>query len=79
MIDCFRNQFQILLKNKIIVKEKRISVEEACKRGITDVSKDGALLIKTKRNYYMDLNIIKVLDYNPYLRDKQNKVDVNGE
>lgn len=56
MINCFRNQFQTLLRNKIIVKEKLMKAEDAYKKGLTDISKDGVILIKTKKKYFLDLN-----------------------
>ncbi|MBQ9386808.1 MAG: hypothetical protein IJU24_08015 [Bacteroidaceae bacterium] len=56
MINCFRNQFQTLLRNKIIVKEKLMKAEDAYKKGLTDISKDGVILIKTKNKYFLDLN-----------------------
>lgn len=75
MINSFRNIFQILLEKKIIVKERRISADVARKRGLTDVSKDGALLIKIKKNYYMDLTQIDTLGYHPHLRNKRHRTD----
>lgn len=55
MIDCFRNHFRELENKGLIVKMKPISVKKAQRRGIYDVSPDGALIIKTKRNFYFDL------------------------
>lgn len=55
MIDCFRNHYRYLYDNGIIVKKKLISVKKAQRRGIYDVSRDGAIIIKTKRNFFFDL------------------------
>lgn len=55
MIDCFRNHYEELKNKGLIVKRKPISVKKAQRRGIYDVSADGALIIKTKRNFYFDL------------------------
>lgn len=54
MINCFRNHFQDLIKeNKI--RCKWVSYDKAMKKGFINASKDGAIIIKTKRNFYLDL------------------------
>lgn len=55
MIDCFRNHYRYLYDNGYIVKKKLISQEKAQRKGIYDASPDGAIIIKTKRNFYFDL------------------------
>lgn len=55
MIDCFRNHFRELYDKGLIVKVKPISVKKAQRKGFYDVSPDGAIFIKTKRNFYFDL------------------------
>ena len=55
MIDCFRNHYRYLYDNGFIVKKKHISVKKAQRKGIYDVSRDGAIIIKTKRNFFFDL------------------------
>ena len=55
MIDCFRNHFRELENKGLIVKMKPISVKKAQRKGFYDVSPDGAVFIKTKRNFYFDL------------------------
>ena len=55
MIDCFRNHYRDLYDKGLIVKRKLISVKKAQRKGFYDVSPDGALFIKTKRNFYFDL------------------------
>lgn len=52
MINCFRNHFD---RNKI-AKLKHISKVEAEKKGIPNVSEDGALLVTTKKGYYFDFS-----------------------
>ena len=55
MIDCFRNHYRDLYNKGLIVKVKPISVKKAQRKGFYDVSPDGAVFIKTKRNFYFDL------------------------
>ena len=54
MIDCFRNHYKELKDKGLIVKKKLISVKKAQRKGFYDVSIDGALIIKTRRNFYFD-------------------------
>lgn len=54
MIVCFRNQFQDLIKEEKI-RCKWVRCEKAKRMGIINASKDGAIFIKTKRNFYLDL------------------------
>lgn len=55
MIDCFRNHYRYLYDKRLIIKIKLISVKKAQRKGFYDVSPDGALFIKTKRHFYLDL------------------------
>lgn len=50
MINCFRNHFD---RTKI-TKMKRISKEEAERKGISNVPKDGVLFVTVKKRYYFD-------------------------
>jgi len=52
MIDCFRNHFD---RTKI-TKMKRISKEEAERKGISNVPKDGVLFVTVKKGYYFDFS-----------------------
>ena len=52
MIDCFRNKFD----KRNIKSIKSLSKIEAEKRGLTDISEDGVLLVTTKKGYYFDCN-----------------------
>ena len=56
MIDCFRNHYRYLYDKRLIIKIKLISVKKAQRKGFYDVSPDGALFIKTKRHFYLDLS-----------------------
>ncbi len=51
-VNCFRNHFEFVnIKNT-----KRISKEEAEKKGILNVPKDGVLFVTTKKGYYFDFS-----------------------
>ncbi|MDR1681322.1 MAG: hypothetical protein LBS12_06030 [Prevotellaceae bacterium] len=51
-INCFRNRFEFVN----IKDTKRISKEEAEKKGISNVPKDGVLFVTTKKGYYFDFS-----------------------
>ncbi len=51
-INYFRNHFD---RTKI-AKIKHVSAEKARKMGIMNVSKDGALFVTTKKDYYFDFS-----------------------
>jgi hypothetical protein len=50
MVNCFRNHFDRTKIKKI----KSISKEEAEKKGISNVPKDGVLFVTMKKGYYFD-------------------------
>ncbi|MGC3977364.1 MAG: hypothetical protein QM751_03490 [Paludibacteraceae bacterium] len=50
LLNCFRNYFD---KTKI-KKIKHITKEQAAKKGILNVPKDGVLFVTTKKGYYFD-------------------------
>ena len=51
-VNCFRNCFEFVN----IKSTKRISKEEAEKKGIPNVPKDGVLFVTTKKGYYFDFS-----------------------
>jgi hypothetical protein len=51
-INCFRNHFEFVN----VKSTKRISKEEADKKGIPNVPKDGVLFVTTKKGYYFDFS-----------------------
>jgi hypothetical protein len=51
-VNCFRNHFDRMK----ITKTKLISAEQAEKKGIPNVPKDGVLFITTKKGYYFDFS-----------------------
>lgn len=56
MINCFRNHYRYLKRKKIIYKPKYVRLEQAQKKGIINVSRDGAIIIKTRKKHYIDLS-----------------------
>ena len=50
-VNCFRNHFEFVN----IKSTKRLSKEEAEKKGIPKVPKDGVLFVTTKKGCYFDL------------------------
>ena len=51
-VNCFRNRFELVN----IKRTKRISKEEAERKGILNVPKDGVLFVTTKKGYYFDFS-----------------------
>lgn len=56
MINCFRNHYKYLKEKRIIYKPQLLSLEQAQKMGLFNVSRDGAIIIKTKKKHYIDLS-----------------------
>lgn len=56
MINCFRNHYKYLREKRIIYKPKFVRLEQAQKMGLTNVSRDGAIIIKTRKKHFIDLS-----------------------
>ncbi|GHT19572.1 hypothetical protein FACS189429_7360 [Bacteroidia bacterium] len=52
MVNCFRNHFDRTKIKKI----KHITKEQAERKGIPNVPKDGVLFVTTKKDYYFDFS-----------------------
>lgn len=54
IVNYIRNNYFQLKSKGLIIKDKLISQDKAKRRGINNVHRDGAIILRTRRGYYID-------------------------